>query len=251
MPFLGDIVNAVAVVAGGLLGMAVGRGLSEGMRRTLIQAMGLCVVMLGLAASLQYMLVPVAGEDGALSLETGGTMLLIGSLVLGTVVGELLHIEERVERLGEALRAKVDKDGRSSRFTEGFVTSSLTIMVGAMAVVGSIADGMGDPSTLFAKAALDFVIVLVYASTFGIGVVFSAIPLFVYQGAFVLLGMLAGNVMTEAMLAGLGMVGNVLIAAVGVNLLAGDAGTWRIRVGNMLPALLVPVVWEAFLLVLP
>ena len=114
-----------------------------------------------------------------------------------------------------------------------------------MAVVGSIADGMGDPSTLFAKAALDFVIVLVYASTLGLGVVFSALPLFLYQGLFVIVGMLAGDVMTAGMLSGLGMVGNVLIAAVGVNLLASDAGSWRIRVGNMLPALFVPLVWEA------
>lgn len=245
VPFVGNIVNALAVVAGGLVGMALKRGLSEGMQRTVMQAMGLCVVFIGAAGALQRALVPVAGADGGLVLETTGTMLLIASLTVGAVVGELLDVEGRVERLGEWLRSKVERQGGQSRFVEGFVTSSLTICVGAMAVVGSIADGMGDPSTLFAKAALDFVIVLVYASTLGSGVVFSALPLFVYQGLFVLIGLLAGNVMTPRMLSGLGMVGNVLIAAVGVNLLAADAPGWRIRVGNLLPALFVPVLWEA------
>ncbi|MBR2834693.1 MAG: DUF554 domain-containing protein [Coriobacteriales bacterium] len=250
MPFLGNIVNAVAVIAGGLLGMLLKRGLPQRLCRTLIQAMGLCVIVIGVVGALQNMLIPVALEDGAYAITSSGTMLLIASLVIGTVIGEALNIEDKVEKLGETLRAKVDKGGTASRFTEGFVTSSLTICVGAMAVVGSIADGMGDPSTLFAKAALDFVIVLVYASTMGIGVVFSALPLFVYQSLFVLIGMFAGNVMTEGMIVGLGMVGNVLIAAVGVNLLASDAGSWRIRVGNMLPALFVPIIWELVLMII-
>ena len=245
MPFTGNIVNALAVVIGGLAGMALKRGLSEGVQRTVMQAMGLCVVFIGLAGALQRALVPQVLADGSFALDSTGTMMLIASLTIGAVLGELLDIEGKVERLGDWLKSKVARGEGTSRFTEGFVTSSLTICVGAMAVVGSIADGMGDPSTLFAKAALDFVIVLVYASTLGLGVVFSALPLFLYQGLFVIVGMLAGDVMTAGMLSGLGMVGNVLIAAVGVNLLASDAGSWRIRVGNMLPALFVPLVWEA------
>ena len=126
------------------------------------------------------------------------------------------------------------------------MTSSLIICVGAMAVVGGLYDGMGQPETLFAKAALDFVIVLMLASTLGAGVAFSALPILVYQGLLATVGLLVGNVMTDAMTSGLSLVGNVLVCAVGLNLLLQTfPGNLRISVGNMLPALLVPVVWEA------
>ena len=243
MPFLGNIVNALAVVVGAGIGMLLKRGLPEGLQRTLMQAMGLCVVFIGMSGALSQMLVPTQ-SNGGMGLVVAGTMLLIASITLGAIVGELLGIERAVERLGAWIRSKVGGKGETSRFTEGFVTSSLTICVGAMAVVGGLTDGMGDPSTLFAKAALDFVIVIVYASTMGAGVAFSAIPLFVYQGLFGLIGLFAGNVLTDAMLSGLSMVGNVLIAAVGVNLLASGVTEWRIKVGNMLPALFVPIIWE-------
>lgn len=182
------------------------------------------------------------GASGTLSGMTGieNTMLLIFSLVLGSLAGEALNIEERLDKFGEFLKKKVKRENDSS-FVEGFVTSSLVICVGAMAVVGSLEDGLyGDFSTIAAKSVLDCVIVMVFASTMGIGVMFSALPIFVYQGAITLFAKLLEPVMSETLIANLSFVGSVLIFCVGVNLAFGK----KFRTGNMLPALLVPVLYE-------
>lgn len=248
-PYLGTLANTAAVLVGSLIGMGLKRGVSPAMERTLTQAIGLCVVFIGGSSTLGAML--TIAESGT-KLQVEGTMLLIVSMVVGTVVGQLVDIEGALNRLGDWLHKKVGRaeqegcDTAGSRFTEGFVTSSLIICVGAMAVVGGLYDGMGQPETLFAKAALDFVIVLMLASTLGAGVAFSALPILVYQGLLATVGLLVGNVMTDAMTNGLSLVGNVLVCAVGLNLLLQTfPGNLRISVGNMLPALLVPVVWEA------
>lgn len=249
LPYLGTLPNTLAVVGGSLIGMALKRGVSASMERTLTQALALCVVFIGAGGTLGAML---SVADGGSSLQAEGTMMLIVSMVAGTSVGQLIDIEGALERLGNWLRGKVGKvTGQSTasegdRFTEGFVGSSLIICVGAMAVVGGIYDGMGQPETLFAKSVLDFVIVLMLASTLGVGVAFSALPILVYQGLWATIGLLAGNVMNDAMATGLSLVGNVLVCAVGVNLLLQTfAGGRRIAVGNMLPALVVPIVWGA------
>ena len=182
------------------------------------------------------------GASGTLSGMTGieNTMLLIFSLVLGSLAGEALNIEERLDKFGEFLKKKVKRENDSS-FVDGFVTSSLVICVGAMAVVGSLEDGLyGDFSTIAAKSVLDCVIVMVFASTMGIGVMFSALPIFVYQGAITLFAKLLEPVMSETLIANLSFVGSVLIFCVGVNLAFGK----KFRTGNMLPALLVPVLYE-------
>ena len=248
-PYLGTLANTAAVLVGSLIGMGLKRGVSPAMERTLTQAIGLCVVFIGGSSTLGVML--TIAESGT-KLQVEGTMLLIVSMVVGTVAGQLVDIEGALNRLGDWLHKKVGRaeqegcDTAGSRLTEGFVTSSLIICVGAMAVVGGLYDGMGQPETLFAKAALDFVIVLMLASTLGAGVAFSALPILVYQGLLATVGLLVGNVMTDAMTSGLSLVGNVLVCAVGLNLLLQTfPGNLRISVGNMLPALLVPVVWEA------
>ena len=248
-PYLGTLANTAAVLVGSLIGMGLKRGVSPAMERTLTQAIGLCVVFIGGSSTLGAML--TIAESGT-KLQVEGTMLLIVSMVVGTVAGQLVDIEGALNRLGDWLHKKVGRAGQEgcdtagSRFTEGFVTSSLIICVGAMAVVGGLYDGMGQPETLFAKAALDFVIVLMLASTLGAGVAFSALPILVYQGLLATVGLLVGNVMTDAMTSGLSLVGNVLVCAVGLNLLLQTfPGNLRISVGNTLPALLVPVVWEA------
>ncbi len=247
-PYLGTLANTAAVLVGSLIGMGLKRGVSPAMERTLTQAIGLCVVFIGGSSTLGAML--TIAESGT-KLQVEGTMLLIVSMVVGTVVGQLVDIEGALNRLGDWLHKKVGRaeqegcDTAGSRFTEGFVTSSLIICVGAMAVVGGLYDGMGQPETLFAKAALDFVIVLMLASTLGVGVAFSALPILVYQGLLATVGLLVGNVMTDAMTSGLSLVGNVLVCAVGLNLLLQTfPSSPRIAVGNMLPALVVPVVWE-------
>ena len=233
---LGVIVNTAAVVAGGLIGLLLKKGLSERFQDILTKACGISTMFIGAAGTLQGLL--RVGEDGSLS--TQGTMLLIFSLVLGGFAGEALDIEAWLERVGERLRGAVKSRG-DGHFVEGFVSASLIVCVGAMAIVGSIQDGLtGDHSMIFAKSVLDFVIVLVLASTCGVGAVFSAAAIFVYQGALTLLGMAVGNIMPAELIAQLSYVGSSLIFCIGVNLCFGK----KIKTGNYLPALLVPVAYE-------
>lgn len=232
---LGVIVNTAAVVAGGLTGLLLKKGLSERFQDILTKACGISTMFIGAAGTLQGLL--RVGEDGSLS--TQGTMLLIFSLVLGGFAGEALDIEAWLERVGERLRGAVKSQG-DGHFVEGFVSASLIVCVGAMAIVGSIQDGLtGDHSMIFAKSVLDFVIVLVLASTCGVGAVFSAAAIFVYQGALTLLGMAVGNIMPAELIAQLSYVGSSLIFCIGVNLCFGK----KIKTGNYLPALLVPVAY--------
>lgn len=227
---LGTIVNTLAVILGGLLGMVLKGGLKERYQTILMQALGLATIFIGASGALSGMLKVI--DQG---LETQGTMILIFSLVIGALIGEFLNIEFRLEQLGEWLKSKVPvKD--NSHFVEGFVTSALVICVGAMAIVGSLQDGLlHDSSTLFAKAVLDFTIVMVFASTLGIGVVFSALPLFVYQGSITLFASFLSPFLTDVVISHLSFVGSVLIFAVGINLCFGK----KIKVGNLLPAMIV------------
>lgn len=238
---LGTIVNTAAVIVGGLLGMALKKGIAERFEKILMQALGLATLFIGVGGVLKYMLVV---ENGAIS--TRGTMLLIFSLVIGAVLGQLVDIEGKMEKLGTKLKAAVRvKDDR--HFVEGFVNASLVICVGAMAIVGGVQDGIsGDSSTLLVKSALDFAIVAVIAATYGVGVVFSALPLFIYQGAITLIAALFGSVISEGLITELSFVGSALIFCVGVNLVREKT----FKVANMLPALLIPMIaelWRVFI----
>ena len=233
---LGVIVNTVAVLIGGVIGLFLKKGLSERFQTILTKACGISTIFIGGAGTLAGML--SVAEDG--SLGTQGSMLLIFSMVLGGLVGEALNIEARLDRLGESIKSKVGAEG-DNRFVEGFVNASLIVCVGAMAIVGSIQDGMtGDHSMIFAKSVLDFVILIVMASVNGVGALFSALAILVYQGALTLLGIAVGNVVSEALISELSYVGSALIFCVGINLCFGK----KIKTGNYLPALLVPVFYE-------
>lgn len=228
---LGTIVNTLAVVVGGILGMFLKGGLKQRYQDTLMQALGLATIFIGISGAMCEMLKIIENQ-----LETQGTMLLIASLVFGALVGEFFNIEKRLDQMGCWLQNKV-KVKNDSSFVEGFVTSSLVICVGAMAIVGSLQDGLiGDASTLYAKAILDFTIVMIFASTLGIGVVFSAIPLFVYQGFITFFASFLNPFLTDIVVMNLSLIGSVLIFAVGINLCFGK----KIKVGNMLPAMLIP-----------
>ena len=237
---LGTIVNTAAVVLGGVLGLLLKNGVAKKFEAILMQALGLATVFIGAGGVLKYMLVV---ENGALA--TRGTMLLIFSLVIGCILGQMLDIEAQMEKLGIRLKAAV-RIKNDNRFVEGFVTTSLIICVGAMAIVGAMEDGLsGDSSTLIAKAVLDFALVVILASTYGVGAVFSAIPIFVYQGAITVIAALFGAVISDQLIAELSFVGSALIFCVGVNLVREKT----FRVANMLPALLIPIVvelWRAF-----
>ena len=232
---LGTIINTVAVLVGGLLGLLLKNSIAKKFESILMQSLGLATIFIGAAGVLKYMLVL---ENG--SFTTRGTMLLIFSLVIGCMIGQWLDIESKMETIGIKLKAaaRVKND---NRFVEGFVTTSLIICVGAMAIVGAMEDGLsGDCSMLVTKALLDFALVAILASTYGIGVVFSAIPIFVYQGSITLIAALFGAVISDALIEALSFVGSSLIFCVGVNLVR-EKTFW---VANMLPALLVPILWE-------
>ena len=232
---LGPIINTAGVIAGGLIGLGLKNGIKKNMQDIMMQACGVATIFIGGAGALSKMLV---FQDG--KLETQGTMLLIFSLVLGSLLGEWINIEQKMDLLGERIKKAV-KAENDNLFVEGFVNVSLIICVGAMAIVGSVQDGIsGDYSMLVAKAILDLIIVVVFAATYGIGAVFSAVPIFVYQGAITLAAAFLGSFVSEAMINDLSFIGSALIFCVGVNIGFGK----KFRVGNMLPALIVPVLYE-------
>lgn len=232
---LGTIINVAAVLLGSGAGIFIKGGMKEKTQQILMQACGLATLFIGIGGALQQIF--VIDSEG---IQTQGTLLLICSLVIGSFIGQRLDIESRLDWLGEKIKDLV-KGNSDSRFVDGFVTSSLVICVGAMAVVGAIQDGLtGDYSMLVSKAVLDCIITFVFASTMGMGVLFSAVPLGIYQGLITLLAVFIAPYLTDTMISGLSMVGSVLIFGVGINLL------WekKLHVGNMLPALLVPVVYD-------
>lgn len=239
MPGIGTIVNTLAVLIGSTIGILAKKGLSEKLQNSLMKTLGIATMFIGIGCTLQEML--VIGDDGKLS--TNGIMLMIVSLVIGTLVGELLKIEDRLESLGDKMKKWKIFHSSDSRFTEGFVTATLVVCVGAMAIVGSLRDGLeGDPTMLYSKSILDFISTMIFASTLGIGVLCSAIPMAIYQGLITALAGVIGNVLTDSIISGMSLVGSVMIFGVGINLFFGK----QVKVGNMLPGLLVPVVYGIF-----
>ena len=234
---LGTIINAAAILVGGILGLLFGKLLQERHQQTLTRICGVSVLFIGIAGTLEQMM-HVEGT----ALVSGQTMLTVICLALGGLIGELLNIEGGFERFGSWLKIKTG-NAKDKLFVEGFVTASLTVCIGAMAIVGSIQDGIeGDSSTLITKAILDLVIIMVMTCSLGKGCIFSAIPVAVLQGGVTCLARLIKPLMTEAALANLSLIGSILIFCVGINLV------WdkRIRVANLLPAIILAVI-AAFL----
>ncbi len=227
----GTIINTGAILAGGLAGMLCGKILKERHQETLTMACGIGTLFIGISGAMQYMLNhPFFPE--------GGSMLVIICLALGGFLGEVLNIERWFERFGEWLKQKTG-NARDSGFVHGFVTASLTVCIGAMAIVGALQDGVsGDWSTLGAKAVLDLIIIMVMTASLGKGCVFSAIPVLLWEGLLTLLAGYLRPVLTENAMGYLSLVGNVLIFCVGINLVWGK----KIRVANLLPAVLLAVV---------
>ena len=229
---LGTIINTGAIVAGGLTGILFGRFLKENVQDTLSKCCGVSTLMIGIAGALEKMLTV---EKGAIS--GGGSMLLVLCLTVGGVIGEFLNLEGAFEAFGRWLKEKTG-NAKDKGFVNAFVTASLTVCIGAMAIVGSIQDGLtGDYSVLATKAVLDFIIIMVMSCSLGPGAAFSAIPVAILQGSVTALAGLVRPVMTEAALNNLSLVGSVLIFCVGINLLWGK----KIRVANLLPAIVLAV----------
>lgn len=233
MPGLGTVINCIGVIGGGLLGLIVKKGLSERFQNILIQAVGLSVIFLGIIGTAEQMLII---RDGRL--QSQGTMMVIASLACGALLGELINIEKHTEEFGGWIKKKTGSSG-DVRFVEGFVNTSLTICIGAMAVVGAIQDGIsGDISMLCAKAVLDAIIVFVMASSLGKGCIFSVIPLGLFQGTVTLLARVVEPLLTAPAVSNLSAVGSMMIFCVGVNLMFHQ----KIKVANLLPALLFAVI---------
>lgn len=241
MSGIGTIVNVAAIVAGGFIGLLLKGGLKEHYQQSIIKSLGLCTMLIGLSGALPGML---RVEEGHLcGVSTAETLSMILALALGTLIGEWLDFDGNMERLGAWLKQKATR-GDDNRFIEGFVTASLTVCVGAMAIVGSIQDGLaGDPSTLFTKSILDFLILIIFASTYGKGAIFSALPVGVLQGSVTLCAGLLAPVFSDPVIANLSFLGSILIFCVGVNLAFGS----KFRVANMLPALVIGGICTALL----
>lgn len=237
MPGLGTLINCACILFGGILGMLFGRFIKPHIQDALTKVCGISVLFIGISGALEGML-QVSGERVC---SVNGLLLVI-CLALGTLVGELINIEGAFERLGAWLKEKTG-NSNDAGFINAFVSASLTVCIGAMAIVGALQDGLaGNYTTLATKGVLDLIIILVMTCALGKGCIFSAIPVAVLQGGVTLLSGLLRGVMNDAALSNLSMVGSVLIFCVGLNLIWGR----KVRVANMLPAIVFAVV-AAFL----
>ena len=221
---LGTGVNVIAIVAGGLIGTVFGKIIPEKMRSTILQGLGLAIMLIGLQ----------------MAIKTGNMLVVIASLVLGAITGELIDIEEKLNRLGKHLETRLSRQ-RHGRFTKAFVTASLVYCVGAMAIVGALQDGLnGDHSILFAKSALDGITAVIFSASMGIGVIFSALPVLIYQGSISLFAGALQGILSDPVVLEMGAVGGLLILGIGINMLK----IKEIKVANLLPGIfiVIPVV---------
>lgn len=220
------VVNVALVLVGSVLGLLFRRFISQKMVSVLTHALGLCVAGIGISSLV----------------DTQDMLCVIVCMVVGTVVGQGLDIEARLERGGEWLRQRADQGNPNSRFTESFVSAALLFCVGAMAITGSIEAGLNqDYSILLSKGVIDGVSAISFAATMGIGVAFSVIPLFLYQGAITLLAGRAGPHLPQTVIVEMSAVGGALIVGIAINMLG--LGREKIKVGNMLPAMFLPLVY--------
>jgi uncharacterized protein len=222
MILFGTIVNAAAVIAGSLVGILFKGSIPKKYNTTVMHAMGLAVILIGLTSAL----------------KTVNILLLIFSLAIGSIIGEALKIEDRLETIGKWIEKRVSN--KLGAISEGFVTASLVYCVGSMAIVGSLESGLtGNHQTLFAKSILDGITSIVFASSLGIGVMFSAVSVFLYQGSITIASSSIKDLLTPEVVTEMSGVGGLLIAAIGINMIF----TKRINVGNMLPAIFIPLLY--------
>jgi len=222
---IGTLINVVMILCGCALGLLLRKGLPQRLQTTVMKALGLSVILIGISGAL----------------KTADTMCVIISMAAGSLLGSAVDIEGRLNQLGDFAERKLGRFGGGGNISKGFVTASLLYCVGAMAIVGSIDSGIrGDHSTLIAKGILDGVSAVVFTSTLGIGVALSAVAVLVYQGAIALLASWIAPVLSDAMIAEMSAVGGLLIVSLGLNLLYEKE---RIPVGNMLPAIFVPLLY--------
>ena len=222
----GTIVNVIAIFLGCLVGFVLKSRFPEKIARVVMQALGLASLLIG----------------AQMALKTNDILLVIFSLVIGGVIGETIGIEEGLERFGEEVKLKFKSNSNSERFVEGFVTASLLYCVGSMAIMGALKEGLsGNPDILYTKSLMDGVTSLAFTAAMGIGVVFSIIPVFLYQGGITLLSRLIKDFLSPEIINEMTAVGGILILGIGFGLLE----IKKIKIGNLLPAILVAALLAA------
>jgi len=228
---MGTLINVGAIIIASILGVVFKRGLPEKIQKSVMFALGIGLVAISLGSFLKYFLV----IDGTL-IKTHNELLIILSLVIGILIGEWIDIDERLSRWANNIETKF----KLPPLAKGFIAGTLIFCVGAMAILGPLQDGLsGDISMLLIKSILDFVTALILASILGIGVIFSAISVLIYQGSITILGMLFADFLPQDMIQSVAMVGNILLIAMGLNFME----LRKVKVANMLPALLIPVIY--------
>ena len=228
MFLLGTIVNSAAVVLGGTLGTFLKKGIPDRIRNAVMSAIGLFIVYLGVSGSL-------VGKNA---------LVAVLSLAIGTVIGELIDIDKRINSLGDLIQSKLKgKNGAQISISEGFVACTILFCVGSMAILGAMDDAKGNPDTLFAKAILDGISAFVMATTLGIGCALSAVSVFLYQGSISVLALLVLSELPVYMLNEISCVGSLIIIAIGTNML----GVTKIKTANLIPAMFLPLLFCLFM----
>ena len=224
---LGTIVNVIAIICGSLLGLLFRKGIPDNYKEIIMSGVGLSVILIGVKSAL----------------SSDQLLIVIFSVIIGAGIGEFLKIEAKLESLGSYFERRLaSKSSDTGSFARGFVTASLVFCVGSMAIVGALESGLtGNHQTLFAKSILDGVTSLIFASSLGIGVLFSGVPVFLYQGAITLTAVFMKNLLVAETISQMTSVGGLLILAIGLNLL----GITKIRVGNLLPGIFLPLLYFA------
>lgn len=232
---MGTLINAAAIIIATLIGVIFKKGLPERIQKSVMMALGLGLVALSLGWFIKDFFVI---ENN--TIRTQHDLLIIVSLVLGVLMGEWIDIEDKLNRFALSIEQKY----KLPPLAKGFVAATLIFCVGAMAIVGSIKDGLqGDMTILLIKSALDFVTAMILASVLGIGVMFSAVSVLIYQGSITLLAMVGADVLTPDIIQTLSVIGNILLIGIGINFME----IKRIKVANMLPALLIPIIYYTIL----
>lgn len=239
--FLGTMVNFAVVLVMGILGSLIRIGLSKRITDTVMAAIGACVVYMGISGALET--APAVSEDCLLSADLFKILVMILSMAFGAFIGEVINIDKWINKLGDFLGSRIGEKDKNENFAKGFVSCSLLFCVGAMTVNGAIADVQGDPSILIAKAVIDGIAVFLMASTMGFGCAFSAFFVLIYQGLISIAAFALVGVLSTATLTYMAVTGSLVIMFVGTNVI----GITRVRTANLIPALFLPIAFEALL----
>ena len=234
MPFLGTIVNFFVVLVCGILGLLVKKGVPKRISDSLVSAMAVCVIYIGISGVLENP--PKVADGSFLSSGMVNVLVMVLSMALGTLIGELINIDQLINNLGNFLERRFVKDGEAGNFSKGFVSCSLLFCVGAMTVNGAFQDAIGNPDILLAKSVIDGIMCFVMASTLGIGCAASAGFVLVYQGVLTALGIFIANLLPDALISYMSITGSLIIILIGLNTL----GVTKVKTANMIPAIFLP-----------